>query len=261
MPLGLMSGTAFQALQPRDLFALLRHHPPQLSATSPSSLTTRAFSSDGDSPSDLNRGTLIQVESEPAASRESKSRSPPGFLPGYISAPQLLSFTRIWTAIPLRRRADTGALHVESNRKATPRQPDLDNVGCSSPLRLIPTSRASTSTATMRTTNFVTNCARRLQLSGASRKEICHIGRMQVFTFRSTKDANLFGFTTDSSGRNLPIALGPWKPDGQAMPLGGDVSGLNCQAIVDGIRTDGFYVTKGGPTTVTQEHESWTPEE
>ena len=34
---------------------------------------------------------------------------------------------------------------------------------------------------------------------------------MKVYAFNSTKNGELYGFTTDKAGGNLPADLGPWR--------------------------------------------------
>jgi hypothetical protein len=79
MPLGLMSGR-LEPLQARDLLALLRHH----------ALEFGHFAKQPDHHSlqlgrrqaiDFNHSNHVQVESQPATSRESKNHSPHGVLP------------------------------------------------------------------------------------------------------------------------------------------------------------------------------------
>jgi hypothetical protein len=41
-----------------------------------------------------------------------------------------------------------------------------------------------------------------------------------LLIFQSVKTPELFGFTADASGTNLPAACGPWKRMGDAIPLG-----------------------------------------
>jgi hypothetical protein len=43
---------------------------------------------------------------------------------------------------------------------------------------------------------------------------------MTVHVFQSAKMPELYGFTVDASGTNLPVEDGPWEIAGNAIPLG-----------------------------------------
>ncbi len=67
---------------------------------------------------------------------------------------------------------------------------------------------------------------------------------MRVYRFKSTKKKTKVGFTTDSSGANLPAALGPWEPHGTTTLRHGDGPkiGDNSSAIIAGVERDGFFI-------------------
>jgi hypothetical protein len=80
---------------------------------------------------------------------------------------------------------------------------------------------------------------------------------MTITLFRSTKEPDVFGFTVDPTGSNLPAQLGPWQSAGA-----GTVATSYAETNLDGlalsdpvmraIKQDGFYLTRSGVTdTVT----------
>lgn len=63
---------------------------------------------------------------------------------------------------------------------------------------------------------------------------------MQVFHFKSDKDATLHGFALDKSGASLPSDLGPWAPlYGAGDPVGDET--LQPEGA-ERLRRDGFWV-------------------
>src|SRR3954447_11236727 len=80
---------------------------------------------------------------------------------------------------------------------------------------------------------------------------------MTITLFRSTKEPDVFGFTVDPTGSNLPAQLGPWQSAGA-----GTVATSYAETNLDGlalsdpvmraIKQNGFYLTRSGVTnTVT----------
>jgi hypothetical protein len=72
---------------------------------------------------------------------------------------------------------------------------------------------------------------------------------MQIFVFRSDKDNDVFGFTGERHGRNLPAEFAPWTPLGHnEMTVGNKVSGVTggADAVTKGIARDGFFVARAG---------------
>ena len=74
---------------------------------------------------------------------------------------------------------------------------------------------------------------------------------MKLTLFRSTKEADTFGFTTDPTGSNLPNKLAPWRKAGE----GGSadayaIESLEGLALSDpvmrAIASDGFYLARSG---------------
>ena len=68
--------------------------------------------------------------------------------------------------------------------------------------------------------------------------------RMKVYIFKSAKDAEVYGFTSDDTGGNLPEAQ-PWAIEGggAAMP-GGDVA--DNEMLIQTLRTEGYYIVHTG---------------
>jgi hypothetical protein len=70
---------------------------------------------------------------------------------------------------------------------------------------------------------------------------------MQVFIYRSEKYRDVFGFTPDKGGENLPADFGPWKAEGHAaMHAGAPVAGVSggTDVVLEGIKTEGFYLAR-----------------
>jgi hypothetical protein len=66
---------------------------------------------------------------------------------------------------------------------------------------------------------------------------------MDVYRFQSTKRLDVFGFTAEETGSNLPDDLGPWAPlESGAVPTGSDVGAS--KPIVAAVKRDGFYLTR-----------------
>jgi hypothetical protein len=61
---------------------------------------------------------------------------------------------------------------------------------------------------------------------------------MKIYLFKSESRHQLIGFTTDSTGANLPVEFQPWTKQ-CAAPIGHDHAG----PIGDAIQRDGVYVT------------------
>jgi hypothetical protein len=66
------------------------------------------------------------------------------------------------------------------------------------------------------------------------------MGGMLVFIFQSEKDNRRFGFTTDSSGKNLPAEYAPWRIfGGRTLFAGQALSWGSSDAILAIIREQG----------------------
>jgi hypothetical protein len=78
---------------------------------------------------------------------------------------------------------------------------------------------------------------------------------MQVFTFQSDRDADVFGFTTDQAGANLPSEFAPWRyTGGSAVPIGSRLGGLGISGELMGqVATAGFYVARLGQTGINMD--------
>jgi hypothetical protein len=77
---------------------------------------------------------------------------------------------------------------------------------------------------------------------------------MAIFLFHSTKESDVFGFTADPIGSNLPAAFAPWRRSGggtAAQAYAG--SSLDGRAasdpVVKTIERDGFYLARSGLAT------------
>jgi hypothetical protein len=67
---------------------------------------------------------------------------------------------------------------------------------------------------------------------------------MTLHTFRSTRTPELFGFTLDADGGNLPVDDGPWEPTGSAIPLGTTMASTSPE-IAQQIERNGYALVKG----------------
>ena len=76
---------------------------------------------------------------------------------------------------------------------------------------------------------------------------------MAISLFRSAKDQDVFGFTADPSGANLPAELGPWHKAGPGTAAqsyaGSSLDGLaSSDPVIKAVERDGFYLARSGPT-------------
>jgi hypothetical protein len=66
---------------------------------------------------------------------------------------------------------------------------------------------------------------------------------MKVYSFHSGKDNRIYGFTPDATGGNLPPTMKPWRKHGEHDVNPGDTRiGVSTDAILEGIKRDGFYL-------------------
>lgn len=77
------------------------------------------------------------------------------------------------------------------------------------------------------------------------------MGRMKLSLFRSTKEPDIFGFTTDPTGSNLPDEFGPWQKAGEGTPsqayAGSSFDGLaSSDPVIKAVERDGFYLARSG---------------
>jgi hypothetical protein len=73
---------------------------------------------------------------------------------------------------------------------------------------------------------------------------------MPIFLFWSQTDTDIFGFTTEPEGGNLPAEFAPWSKNGQGAALylgaGEDLTAAGvANPVVRAIQRDGFYVGRG----------------
>jgi hypothetical protein len=68
---------------------------------------------------------------------------------------------------------------------------------------------------------------------------------MEIYLFWSEWDAEVFGFTSDPKGENLPADLAPWSRNGggQAIYSRPDENQAP-NTVVEAIRRDGFYLAR-----------------
>jgi hypothetical protein len=76
---------------------------------------------------------------------------------------------------------------------------------------------------------------------------------MRLILFRSESSSDLFGFTADSTGSNLPGDLGPWLKAGEGSPAqvyaGGSLDSLApCDPVIKAVAKEGFYLARSGLT-------------
>jgi hypothetical protein len=76
---------------------------------------------------------------------------------------------------------------------------------------------------------------------------------MNIYLFRSTKEPDVFGFTADSIGGNLPEERGPWQAAGGGTVAeayaGSSLDGLApSDPVVRAVERDGFYLARSGLT-------------
>lgn len=62
---------------------------------------------------------------------------------------------------------------------------------------------------------------------------------MQIYLFRSEKDPQVSGFTSDETGANLPNEFAPWHPIGGGTALS---TGAGADPVSVEVRERGFYL-------------------
>jgi hypothetical protein len=70
---------------------------------------------------------------------------------------------------------------------------------------------------------------------------------MQIYLFWSETDSEVFGFTANIEGENLPAGFAPWSKSGQggALYLGPaeDLTALSVSnSVIRAVQRDGFYL-------------------
>ena len=74
---------------------------------------------------------------------------------------------------------------------------------------------------------------------------------MAIFFFRSAKEPDVFGFTADPSGANLPAEFGPWQRTGTGIAArsyaGSSLDGLaSSDPVIKAVDRNGFYLARSG---------------
>lgn len=71
---------------------------------------------------------------------------------------------------------------------------------------------------------------------------------MGIYLFWSMSNVEVFGFTSDAEGTNLPDDLAPWVKNGEglALYLGQKVDDIVASPITKAIQRDGFYLARCG---------------
>jgi hypothetical protein len=77
---------------------------------------------------------------------------------------------------------------------------------------------------------------------------------MKFTLFRSTKEPDMFGFTSDPTGNNIPGQFGPWLKAGEgssAQTYAGDsLEGLALSdPVIRAVEHEGFYLARSGITS------------
>jgi hypothetical protein len=85
---------------------------------------------------------------------------------------------------------------------------------------------------------------------------------MKLTLFRSTKEPDIFGFTVDPTGSNLPDEFGPWRKAGEgsvARTHGGNgLDGLaSSDPVTKMVEKQGFYLARSD-LTISGESEAGT---
>jgi hypothetical protein len=76
---------------------------------------------------------------------------------------------------------------------------------------------------------------------------------VKLTLFRSTKEPDIFGFTSDPTGNNLPGQFGPWFKAGEGSPAqtyaGDCLEGLALSdPVIRAVEHEGFYLARSGIT-------------
>lgn len=84
---------------------------------------------------------------------------------------------------------------------------------------------------------------------------------MQVFIFQSEKDKDIFGFSGELAGGNLPAEFAPWQRIGNtALQSGGGVAGIGpADAVIASIEREGFFVARSEGVQVSRQLPSRPP--
>jgi DNA-binding XRE family transcriptional regulator len=74
---------------------------------------------------------------------------------------------------------------------------------------------------------------------------------MKLYTFQSNRAPNIFGFTADPEGANLPVNKGLWYRTGSTVPLGLTMASTPAE-IHEEIGRTGYALVKGYPIPPTR---------
>jgi hypothetical protein len=69
---------------------------------------------------------------------------------------------------------------------------------------------------------------------------------MGAYLFRSKSDPDVFAFTTDETGANLPQKYGPWQSPGQGQVISVGEAALTGE-IRDALAGRGYYIARTKP--------------
>jgi hypothetical protein len=68
---------------------------------------------------------------------------------------------------------------------------------------------------------------------------------MQIYLFWSARDRQVFGFTFDPEGTNLPSEFAPWSKNGDGEALyAGPLDTTASNSVVEAVQRDGFYLAR-----------------
>lgn len=81
--------------------------------------------------------------------------------------------------------------------------------------------------------------------------ERCYIIGMKITLFRSTVASDIFAFTADETGANLPGQLAPWQKAGHSASARAyaetSLDGLpSSDPVIKAIERDGYYLARSG---------------
>jgi hypothetical protein len=65
--------------------------------------------------------------------------------------------------------------------------------------------------------------------------------------FISSQHPDVFGFTLDKTGANLPTELAPWKPSQGALEVASNMrlcSIITANPVIAAVKKDGFYLAR-----------------
>jgi hypothetical protein len=93
----------------------------------------------------------------------------------------------------------------------------------------------------------------RSPLYGLMERALHRVHDMKLSLFRSTVEQNVFGFTADPTGCNLPEELGPWQKAGEGTSAytyaEKNFEGLALSdPVIRAVERDGFYLARSGMT-------------